>query len=315
MTPGDADGGGEHESGEPAGDRPRRGVRGERHGAVDVALERCARSSRQPTIGWSDRSASAGWQRCSPARRSRRRVQAAGSLTAAAGSPAFKSIEPRLSPELQFPLGELRCEGVSVEEGVDLFATGGDGEVDGGEWFGVIGRGRLHAGVGDLPERRLRSKRLAVDCDLRRFETVRGVRRERWQAIAEEEDSRQEAGGDGRLPRRVGRGELMLRDAVDRDVLKFGAGGEGDAAFIAAAGLDDQLRQRDGAAVGVDGDAGLGQAIGGAAHRIGEDALLGDESLALDAVGRRGLRQVERRASATTLAAAAIAARVASTRP
>ena len=59
--------------------------------------------------------------------------------------------------------------------------------------------------------------------------------------------------------------------------------------------MDDELRQRDGAAVGVDGDAGLGQAIGGAAHRIGEDALLGDEPLALDAIGRRGLRQVERR--------------------
>ena len=52
------------------------------------------------------------------------------------------------------------------------------------------------------------------------------VRLERWQAIAEEEDAREESRGDGRLPRDAGRGELMLRDAVDGDVLKFGAGGE-----------------------------------------------------------------------------------------
>ena len=216
-------------------------------------------------------------------------------MTAAAGIARVQAIEPGLSPESQLPIGELRREGVGVEEGVDLCATGGEGEVDGTELFGVIGRGRLHAGVGDLPERRLRSQRLAVDGHLRRFETVRGVRRERWQAIAEEEDARgrkREATG---ACHSSGRRELMLRDAVDRDVLKLGAGGEGDAAFVAAAGLDDQLRQGDRAAVGVDDDAGLGQAISGAAHRIGEGALLGDEPLALDAVGRRGLRQVERR--------------------
>ena len=42
LTPGNADSGGEHESGEPAGDRPRRGVRRERHGTVDVSLKQRA---------------------------------------------------------------------------------------------------------------------------------------------------------------------------------------------------------------------------------------------------------------------------------
>ena len=72
--------------------------------------------------------------------------------------------------------------------------------------------------------------------------------------------------------------------------MEFGPGGERHAALFAAAGLDNELRNRDGAAVGVDGDAGFRQAIDGAAHRVGKDTLLRDEPFALDAIGGRRLR-------------------------
>ena len=46
------------------------------------------------------------------------------------------------------------------------------------------------------------------------------------ESIAEQEDPREESRRDGNLPRDASRGELMLRDAIDGNVLQFGAGGD-----------------------------------------------------------------------------------------